>query len=84
VKDFSSLALPLTKLTKKTVPSAWTFECLNSFKLLKTSLANDITLPYPDPDKQFSLSTDASDFKMGEVLSQKDSSGYLRPAFLLN
>ena len=50
IKEFSQLALPLTKLTRKDVPFVWNPECENSFAQLKekltTALINPILMNY--------------------------------------
>lgn len=79
IKDFSKLSRPLTRLTKKNVPFLWSDECQAAFDLLKSALLHDVVLPYPDPEKQFFLETDASDFAVGAVLSQEVSPNVIRP-----
>ncbi len=72
VPDFSKVALPLTTLTHKAVAFCWDQKCEDSFNTLKGLLTNAPTLGYPspDPDAQFILDTDASEYAMGAVLSQ--------------
>ena len=79
IPDFSKLALPLTKLTKKNAPFIWTDDCQLAFETLRNRLTQDVTLPHIDPDAPFYLATDASDLALGAVLSQPDSSGQIRP-----
>ena len=47
LKEFSSIASPLTNLTKQNVPFVWSDECEESFQKLKTLLttAPILTLP---------------------------------------
>jgi len=61
---------PLTKLTKKNKKFNWTAEQQNSFQLLKEKLTIAPVLNYPDFQRKFLLSTDASDDAIGAVLSQ--------------
>ena len=81
IKDFSTIAAPLTNLTKKNVPNKlpWTKDHQNSFETLQDALTAESTLITPDPTKEFTLQTDASTIGVGAVLSQKDSQGILRP-----
>ena len=53
----------------------WTLECQHSFEELKYKLTTAPVLAYPDFSKPFILDTDASDFGIGGVLSQKGNDG---------
>jgi len=48
----------------------WTAEQQNSFQLLKEKLTTAPVLNYPDFQEEFLVTTDASDFAIGAVLSQ--------------
>ena len=52
---------------------------LRSFEELKKALLQNVVLDIADPSKPFVLETDASDYAVGGVLSQKDAEGNLRP-----
>ena len=71
--QFSSLAAPLSDLTKAQEPDTiqWTDQCQQSFENLKQVLATPPTLAPPDYSKPFLLQTDASDRGIGAVLSQE-------------
>lgn len=74
VPNFSSLAAPLNKLTsqgKKAPPFEWTTDAENSFKKLKECLVVAPVLSCPDYSLPFEVQTDASDFGIGAVLTQK-------------
>ena len=79
IKDYSQIAVPLTRMTSKDVPFQWTEGCSNSFLLLKKALLEQVVLPFPNTTCPFFLHTDASDYALGGVLSQKDKDGQLRP-----
>ena len=49
------------------VPFDWTMHCQNSFDEL---LVSSPVLAYPDYNRRFILDTDASDTRIGAVLSQ--------------
>jgi transposase InsO family protein len=70
VRDFASIAKPLTELTKKDVPFNWGQDQQKAFEQLKDALCSDSVLAYPDFTQEFILSTDASAKALGAILSQ--------------
>ncbi|KAL6427136.1 hypothetical protein ACFW04_008638 [Cataglyphis niger] len=70
IEDFSKIAKPLTKLTKKTEKFEWTTEQQNTFEILKEKLMTAPVLRFPDFNQEFTVTTDASDYAIGAVLSQ--------------
>ncbi|GBG73396.1 hypothetical protein CBR_g16111 [Chara braunii] len=72
VKDYSTIASPLTDLTRLDTPWEWTEECEAAFRKLKYALTHYEVLKLPDPDKPFVVTTDASQYGIGAVLAQKE------------
>ena len=72
IKDFAKLAKLLTNLTKKDQPWVWSTEQADAFEVLKKAFTTAPILRIPDDVNPFRLSTDASDFAIGSVLSQLD------------
>lgn len=70
IKNFSKIAKPLTELTKKNNPFKWTDTEQKSFDTLKQKLCTAPVLTYPDFNKTFTLTTDASNDGLGAILSQ--------------
>lgn len=72
IPNFSSIACPLTDLTKKGQPEKvhWTKEVERAFQELKAALTASPVLHAPDYNCPFILQTDASDIGVGAVLSQ--------------
>ncbi|GBM36473.1 Retrovirus-related Pol polyprotein from transposon 297 [Araneus ventricosus] len=70
VKNVSTIARPLHKLTEAKSNFTWTEECEKSFNSLKQALTSSPILTYPRTDKEFILDTDASNEGIGAVLSQ--------------
>lgn len=70
IRDFSKITQPLTKLLKKDQKFYWSQEQHKSFQVLKSKLTSEPILQYPDFSKEFILTTDASNFAIGSVLSQ--------------
>lgn len=70
IKDFAKIARPLTDLTKKDQPWVWGEAQNNVFEVLKKAFTSAPILRIPDDVNPFRLSTDASDFAVGAVLSQ--------------
>ena len=81
IENYSSIALPLTDLTKKSAVNQvkWTPACSTAFQKLKRVLTCAPVLKSPDFTRQFILQTDASDRGVGAVLSQRDSAGVEHP-----
>ena len=80
VKDFAKIAVPLNALLKREInksfsSSDWSTDCQNAFETLKTALISPPILRFPDMNKEFKLSTDASGLALGYILGQVDESG---------
>ena len=72
VKGFSSLAKPLTKLTKIDQDWQWEDEQEQAFQELKTQLSSAPILRRPIRGRHFQLHTDWSAVGLGAVLTQRD------------
>jgi hypothetical protein len=70
IQNFSSIATPLTQLTKKGVPFVWSSQCQEAFDLLKQKLTTAPVLLLPSSDRCFVVYTDASLVGLGAVLMQ--------------
>ena len=70
IKDFSTIAHPLTELTKKSNKFVWEKDQQEAFDTLKKCLTSPPILAFPDFDKEFILQTDASGWGLGVVLTQ--------------
>ncbi|CAG5133313.1 unnamed protein product, partial [Candidula unifasciata] len=75
IKDFNSIAGPLTNATRKGAPEKiiWTPECETAYCLLKDRLTNKPILQLPDISKKFTLRTDASGIGLGATLLQENN-----------
>ena len=71
VKDFATVASPLHKLTEKGRQFLWSDDCQTSIEALQKCLITAPILAYPNAEEPFILDTDASNFGIGAVLSQK-------------
>jgi len=71
IKDFSVIAAPLYGLTRKDGEFKWTRECQEAFDELKRRLVSEPILALPSDEGTYVLDTDASDFGLGAVLSQR-------------
>ncbi|XXG82456.1 hypothetical protein AAC387_Pa10g0402 [Persea americana] len=70
VNGFSTLATPMTKLTRKNEPFVWTDECEASFQELKNRLTSAPILTLPTTGGGFTIYSDASNKGLGCVLMQ--------------
>jgi len=70
IENFSKIAKSLTKFTKKGEKFNWTAKQQNSFQSLKEKLTTAPVLNYPNFQREFLVTTDASDYAIGAVLSQ--------------
>ncbi|XP_075489656.1 uncharacterized protein LOC142528494 [Primulina tabacum] len=71
VEGFSSIAMPLTKLTQKNSKFIWNEDCEKSFQTLKEKLASTPVLILPAENKDFTIYSDASKDGLGCVLKQE-------------
>ncbi|GBG68215.1 hypothetical protein CBR_g2766 [Chara braunii] len=78
IRNFSSIATPLTNLLAKDVPFRWSTTCQLAFSRLKKALTQTLVLKLPDPTLPFVLTTNASQYGVGAVLQQDDGTG-LKP-----
>ena len=77
IEGFAFIAAPLYNLTNKTSSQArfdknWDDAEQQAFETLKYELAHAPMLAYPNPNKDFILYTDASEFALGYILTQTD------------
>lgn len=70
IKDFAKITKPLTSCLKRDAKIEHTPQFINCFEHCKNLLSNEPLLQYPDFDQPFNLTTDASNFAIGAVLSQ--------------
>ena len=79
IKDYSRIARPLTELTKKRRKCEWNEEAGKAFEELKKRFTTAPILAHFDPTKPVIIETDASDFAIGAVLSQRNNENRLHP-----
>ena len=85
IPAYSQIAAPLHALTKgyprkgKRIKIEWAENEERAFQELKEALTYNVTLMYPDFQKPFLLTCDASDTSIGGCLSQLDDEGRDRP-----
>ena len=70
MEGFSSIALPLTRLTQKIVKFQWSDDCEKSFPELKTRLTIAPVLTLPEGSNGYVIDVDASKVDLGFVLMQ--------------
>ena len=75
VKYFTTIAMPLTDLLHKDNVFRWQNAEQEVFEQLKISLTTAPVLALPDPSKPFLVTTDASDYAIGAILSQDQGKG---------
>lgn len=70
IRDFAKIVKPLTVQLKKENNIEHTKDFVEAFQTCKEILTSSHVLQYPDFEKTFNLTTDASDYALGAVLSQ--------------
>ncbi|KAK9732067.1 RNase H-like domain found in reverse transcriptase [Popillia japonica] len=75
IPNFAYIAVPLNKLSRKTVEFNWDENCQEAFEELKQAIINPPILQCPNfaVDNKFILTTDASGYAIGAVLSNSDN-----------
>ena len=72
IEGFSKICKPITDTTKdKGRHFLWTAACEDAFRNLKIKFTSAPILRHFDPERITQMETDASDFAIGAVLSQK-------------
>jgi RNase H-like domain found in reverse transcriptase len=71
-KQRSHLLAPLTALTSVKTKWQWTSTQQDAFDAIKTLVAKDTLLSYPDFSEPFHIHTDASKYQLGACISQND------------
>ena len=75
ILGYSKICSPLFELLKKDKPFIWTGECQAALDKLKTALTTAPILAFPDMEKPFILTCDASRSGLGYILGQLDHEG---------
>ena len=75
VRWFSEIAAPMTNLTKKDRQFTWTNQEENAFNGLKKALVTAPVLKLPDFEREFTVTTDASEVSVGAILQQNFGEG---------
>lgn len=70
IQDFARIAKPLTQQLRKGETIHHSSEFISAFEKCKQILTSSHVLQYPDFTKDFILTTDASNYALGAVLSQ--------------
>ena len=70
IKDFSKIAAPMLKLTRKGKPYNWTKECQEAFDKLKELLTTSPVLIIPDQSGGMEVHCDTSGTGLGCVLME--------------
>jgi hypothetical protein len=79
IASYSSIAHPLTQLTREDTPFLWTDKHTQAFNKLKNAFTSATLLAHFNPEKPLVLETDASDFALAGILSQESEEGILKP-----
>ncbi|MEW8546931.1 MAG: RNase H-like domain-containing protein [Candidatus Thiodiazotropha sp.] len=75
IKGYSSLCSPLYSLLQKGSEFLWTENCQRAFGCIKQLLTSSPILAFPNLQRPFILTCDASSTAIGYILGQKDESG---------
>ena len=75
IKDYSKICAPFFQLLQKNTHFEWTEKCEQSLNILKNALCSAPILAFPDMNRPFILTCDASPSGLGYILGQLDESG---------
>lgn len=75
VKNFANLTLDLNKLLKKGTKWSWGDREQRAFETVKTAFNNVVMLNHPNPEWDYFINTDASEYAIGACLYQLDEEG---------
>ena len=72
ILGYSKICAPLFNLLKKDTPFVWSKDCEDALNTLKAALTSSPVLAFPDMNKSFILTCDASRSGLGYILGQLD------------
>ena len=75
IPNYTTKAKPLTNLLKKGIKFIWDDTCRKALQTLIRCITKDPVLEAPQKGKPFELKTNASTYKIGAILFQKDERG---------
>lgn len=81
IKNLAEISEPLLKLTRKSTIFEWNEDAQKSFDTLKNILKSENILTQPDFNRNFILTTDASNTGLGAILSQEVNGKEITIAF---
>lgn len=84
IQNFAIIARPLTELTKKNAKWGWEKQQDDSFKKLKSLLANKPVLALYNREYETEIHTDASKMGIAGILLQRQPSGELKPVIFFS
>ncbi|KAF0747768.1 hypothetical protein AaE_007595, partial [Aphanomyces astaci] len=84
IANYAKLILPISELAKDKVPWEWMDQHNKAFLVVKAALQQAPVLQLPDFDQPFIITTDASGYCCGAVLSQLDANEEDRPVAFLS
>lgn len=70
IQNYAGIAKPLYEVLQYQAETRWSSECQEAADKLKSALISAPVLRLPDPHKPFIITTDASQYAIGGVLSQ--------------
>jgi hypothetical protein len=79
--NFAAKVAPLNALLRKDVPYVWSEACESAFQTTKEALCTTPVLMFPNMNRDFIVTTDASLHSLGYVLSQLDDSNVEHPIY---
>ncbi len=82
--DYATIVLPLSQLAREKVAWQWGQEQQTAFEVIKLALQQAPVLQLADPNRKFIVTTDASGYFCGAVLSQLDDEGNDRPVAFMS
>ena len=75
IPNYASVVEPMRALLRKNTEFTWTEEAQQSFEQVKHLITSGTALKLFDPNKRTVVSTDASDYGLGAVLTQVNNAG---------
>ncbi|CDO69493.1 hypothetical protein BN946_scf184662.g13 [Trametes cinnabarina] len=79
IPNYSEIVLPLTRLTRKSVPWNFSEECRTVFNTFKRAFTTAPVLHHWEPDCPLTVETDTSNYAIAGILSLTTESGELHP-----